>query len=84
MCYGAIPWSGITTLVVGARKHDAESVGFDEGPKPRTWMQHLKDRGIRIKRDVLRTEAAAVLDEYHEAGMPVYNPRAVRKKSKKQ
>lgn len=74
MCFGALPWSGVSSLVTGARTKDAENVGFDEGPKPRTWMAKLNDRGIEVKRDVLRSAAAKVLQEYKDGGMPIYNP----------
>ncbi len=33
MCLGAIPWSGVRSLVCGARDEDARAIGFDEGPK---------------------------------------------------
>ena len=39
MCFGAIPWSGLAKLVCGARKADAKSIGFDEGPKPKSWIE---------------------------------------------
>lgn len=61
MCYGALPWSGIKSLICGARKKDAESAGFDEGDKPEQWVRSLQNRGIVVQCGVLRTEAAAVL-----------------------
>ena len=75
MCFGAIPWSGITRLVCGARGEDARRIGFDEGPKLSGWRKALEKRGIEVTRDVLREEAAAVLDLYVERGGPIYNPR---------
>lgn len=74
MCFGAVPWSGVRRLVCGARKEDAEAVGFDEGEKPEDWTASLASRGIEVRRDVLRSEAARVLEEYREAGRTVYNP----------
>jgi len=74
MCFGAIPWSGVTSLVCGARKSDAEAAGFDEGDKPENWTTTLDRRGIRVTLDVLRDEAAAVLQAYTGLGGPVYNP----------
>lgn len=74
MCFGAIPWSGVRTLVCGARKTDAEAAGFDEGERPGDWVQALADRGIRVERDVLRREAAAIFDLYLEMGGEIYNP----------
>ncbi len=74
MCFGAVPWSGIRRLVCGARKADAEAVGFDEGAKPEDWVGSLETRGIEVRRDVLRGPAAQVLRAYRDAGRTVYNP----------
>lgn len=74
MCFGAIPWSGVTRLVCGARDEDARRIGFDEGPKLSGWQKALQKRGIRVTRDVLREEAVAVLDLYVDLGGPIYNP----------
>ncbi len=73
MCFGAVPWSGVSRLVCGARDEDARSIGFDEGPKLANWVYALEQRGITVVRDVLREEAAAVLREYAEGGGTVYN-----------
>lgn len=75
MCLGAIPWSGVRRLVCGARDEDARRVGFDEGPKDPDWPGALKTRGISVVRNVLRTEAAAVLNDYAAAGGVIYNGR---------
>lgn len=73
MCFGALPWSGIKSLVCGARKEDAEAAGFDEGDKPENWVGSLQRRGIEVQRGVLRSEAASVLAYYHDNGGPIYN-----------
>jgi len=73
MCFGAVPWSGVSRLVCGARDEDARSIGFDEGPKSTNWVEALEKRGITVVRDVLREEAAAVLREYGEGGGTIYN-----------
>jgi tRNA(Arg) A34 adenosine deaminase TadA len=78
MCFGALPWSGITRLVCGARDEDARRIGFDEGPKLHNWEQALEERGIEVVRDILRREAAAVLDLYVQLGGPIYNAGAHR------
>lgn len=75
MCLGAVVWSGVQSLVCGARDADARAVGFDEGPKPADWVRALQSRGIVVRRDVLADEAARVLRDYAAAGGPVYNPR---------
>ena len=73
MCFGALPWSGIKSLVCGARKEDAEEAGFDEGDKPDQWVGSLQNRGIEVQRGVLRPQAASVLAHYHDTGGPIYN-----------
>jgi tRNA(Arg) A34 adenosine deaminase TadA len=74
MCYGAIPWSGVRRVVCGARGIDAETIGFDEGPKPKRWASALEARSISVIRDVCREEAVAVLQEYQKRGGMIYNP----------
>lgn len=75
MCLGAVPWSGVSRLVCGARHEDAGAIGFDEGDKPDEWQLGLANRGIEVVLDVRRTEAIAVLTAYVEAGGLVYNGR---------
>jgi tRNA(Arg) A34 adenosine deaminase TadA len=75
MCLGAIPWSGVRSVVCGARDEDARAIGFDEGPKPDNWIKSLEDRGIGVRRDVLREQAKAVLLKYSERGGLIYNAR---------
>jgi len=75
MCFGAVPWSGVRSLVCGARDEDARSVGFDEGAKREDWAQSLEARGITVRRDVQREFAVSVLREYAAAGGVVYNGR---------
>jgi tRNA(Arg) A34 adenosine deaminase TadA len=72
MCLGAIPWSGIKSVVCGARGEDAESVGFDEGAKPADWVSALDRRGIAVTRDVLRLQARSVLLDYRQEGGVIY------------
>lgn len=75
MCLGAVVWSGVRSLVCGARDEDAREIGFDEGPKPADWADCLRDRGINVVRDVLRDQAKAVLLRYSQSGGIIYNPR---------
>jgi len=72
MCLGAIPWSGVQSVVCGALGEDAESIGFDEGAKPSDWAAGLESRGIRVIRGVLRDRAKAVLLEYPQGGGVLY------------
>ncbi len=73
MCLGAVPWSGVSSLVIAAREEDARSVGFDEGHRPPDWVEGLKRRGIAITEDVLRAEAVGVLRDYVRGGGVIYN-----------
>lgn len=75
MCLGAIPWSGISSLVCGARDEDARDIGFDEGDKPEDWIHKLQARTIIVTRDILRDKAKAVLQHYVDAGGIIYNGR---------
>lgn len=76
MCFGAVPWSGVRGLLIGARDEDARAVGFDEGPKMADWRQQLETRGIDVVADLEREAGAQVLREYVAAGGPVYNGRS--------
>lgn len=73
MCLGAICWSGIRSLVCGAREEDARRIGFDEGPKPAEWPQALESRGITVVQDICRNQSAAVLQQYRASGGLIYN-----------
>lgn len=75
MCLGAIPWSGVRSLVCGARDADARLIGFDEGEKPENWIAALESRGISVRRDILRHEAKAVMQQYVDEGGIIYNGR---------
>ncbi len=72
MCLGAVLWSGVGRLVTGARREDAEALGFDEGPVFAESWDHLARRGIGIRRGVLSEAAREVLQAYREAGGPIY------------
>jgi len=74
MCFGAVPWSGVTSLISGAMKEDAEAAGFDEGDKPSDWVATLEKRGIRTRANILREEAAAVLKRYASREGAIYHP----------
>lgn len=72
MCLGAAAWSGVASLVTGATKADAESIGFDEGPVfPESWA-YLARRGVRVQREVRRGEAREILASYLAAGGTIY------------
>jgi hypothetical protein len=59
--------------VCGARASDAESIGFDEGPRRDDWVSQLEARGISVVRGVLEDDARAVLIGYRDHGGVIYN-----------
>lgn len=68
-CYGATVWSGVRTLLIGARAEDVEELTeFDEGPLPADWIGELERRGIAVRRDIRRAEAREVLAKYAAEG----------------
>jgi tRNA(Arg) A34 adenosine deaminase TadA len=73
MCLGAVLWSGVTRLVCGAGREDAERIAFDEGPVFAESYAYLRARGIEIVTGLLRDEARGVLDDYQARGGAVYN-----------
>jgi tRNA(Arg) A34 adenosine deaminase TadA len=76
MCYGAVLWSGIRSLVIAGSGPELEQItGFDEGPIHPQWRQELQNRGIEFIENVLREEALAVYREFAAAGRLVYNAR---------
>lgn len=76
MCYGALLWSGVRSLVIAGSGPELEDLtGFDEGPLSPRWDAELRDRGIEVIDDVLRSEACDVFRTFKEAGRFVYNPR---------
>ena len=72
MCLGAIPWSGLTSVVCGAYGEDAEAAGFNEGCKPEPWSRALTERGIKLETGVERVRAAAVFESYLNRGGAIY------------
>lgn len=76
MCYGAVLWSGVRSLVIAGSGAEVEELtGFDEGPLPPRWQAELRERGIEVIDDVLRAEACEVFRAFKEAGRFVYNAR---------
>ncbi len=72
MCLGATLWSGVTRLVSGGKREDAESIGFDEGPVTPESYRYLEKRGVQIVAGLLRKEAQQVIGEYRRQGGTVY------------
>lgn len=63
-CLGVLMWAGVASIVCGARSEDAKAIGFNEGPRSLHWEQELKQRGISVTREVMRSQAVEVLQSY--------------------
>jgi tRNA(Arg) A34 adenosine deaminase TadA len=72
MCLGTTAWSGVSKLVTGATKQDAEEIGFDEGPVTADSYAQLQRHGVEVVRGILRNQAKRVLQRYFELGRPIY------------
>lgn len=74
MCTGAVPWSGVVSLIFGAGKADAEAAGFDEGAKMRTWRSELEKRGVAVFGPLPAVAAREALRHFASMHKP-YNGR---------
>jgi tRNA(Arg) A34 adenosine deaminase TadA len=72
MCLGAVHWSGVSRLVIGASRVDVEQLKFDEGPVFPESYRYLEARGLTITRDVCRAEAREVLEMYARMNGKIY------------
>lgn len=76
MCYGAVIWSGVRSLVIAGSGSELEELtGFDEGPIHPDWVHELQKRGIDVTENVLHDEACQVFRAFGESDSPVYNAR---------
>jgi tRNA(Arg) A34 adenosine deaminase TadA len=76
MCFGALPWAGIRSLVIAGSGDELEALtGFDEGPIHPAWANELERRGIEVIQDVLRQEAWTLFRDFAASGRAVYNAR---------
>ena len=76
MCYGAVIWSGVRSLVVAGSGPELESItGFDEGPLGDDWIKELEKRGISVIDGILKDEAVKVFKRFKDRGLFVYNSR---------
>jgi tRNA(Arg) A34 adenosine deaminase TadA len=73
MCLGAVHWSGVSRVLIGATRDDAMAIGFDEGPVFPESVRYLEARGITFVEGIERASARAVLQRYRELGGPLYN-----------
>lgn len=76
MCFGAVLWSGIRSLVIAGADDEMMAItGFDEGPIPGDWREELAKRGIELIEGLMREEALAGFREFAATGAVVYNGR---------
>lgn len=76
MCFGAVLWSGIRSLVIAGTDPEMMAItGFDEGPMPADWRGELKRRGIELFEGVMRKEALADFRVFAATNPEVYNGR---------
>jgi tRNA(Arg) A34 adenosine deaminase TadA len=76
MCFGAVLWSGIRSLVIAGADHEMMAItGFDEGPMPADWRGELNNRGIELVEGLLREEALADFRKFAARNPVVYNGR---------
>lgn len=76
MCFGAVLWSGIRSLVIAGADPEMEAItGFDEGPMPSGWRTELARRGIEVIEGVMREEALADFKAFAASNAIVYNAR---------
>lgn len=73
MCLGATLWSGVSRMLCGASREDAQRLQFDEGPVFPESYAYLEARGIEIVHEVCREEAAEVLELYQSLSGVIYN-----------
>ncbi len=76
MCFGAVLWSGVRSLVIAGDGPELEEItGFDEGPIHPEWRKELDERGIGLVEDVLREKAIEAYKEFAASLNFVYNAR---------
>ena len=74
MCFGAVLWSGVRSLVIAGADPAMEAItGFDEGPMPGEWRVELAKRGIELIEGMMREEALADFRVFAAANPIVYN-----------
>lgn len=73
MCFSAIHWAKISTIVFGARIADARALGFSELTIPAEAMKREGGSPVEIVPDFLREECLALFREFAERpGRRVY------------
>lgn len=67
MCYSAIHWARIDTIVYGANIADAEKGGFNEIPISNEQLKDLGNDSVTLIKDFLKEECAALFAEWKAA-----------------
>ena len=76
MCYGAVIWSGVRSLVIAGSTGELEAItGFDEGPIHPEWQSELQRRGVRLTDGLMKEDACQVFRDFRDSGKHVYNAR---------
>ena len=76
MCYGAVLWSGVRSLVIAGSGPELEELtGFDEGPIHPNWDEELDKRGVELVNNVLYDKACQIFRAFRDSGSIVYNAR---------
>lgn len=77
MCYGALHWSGIRSLLIAGDGPELEQItGFDEGPIHPNWRHELEKNGIEVISHVLTEDAVQVFHAFAATDPLVYNGRS--------
>jgi tRNA(Arg) A34 adenosine deaminase TadA len=76
MCYGALLWSGVRSLVIAGSGPELEAItGFDEGPIHPDWQGELEKRGVEVVNNVETAAAILVFEAFRDSHALVYNGR---------
>ena len=76
MCYGAVLWSGVRSLVIAGSGPELEELtGFDEGPIHPEWQKELENRGVEVINNINTEMATAVFRDFGNSDSLVYNGR---------
>lgn len=68
MCFGAIHWAKISTVMYGAAIKDARAAGFSELGISNRRMQHLGKSPVKIFSGLLAAEARPLFTEWKKSG----------------
>lgn len=64
MCFGAIHWARISTVIYGTSVKDADDIGFNELKVGNVTLKNLGKSGVKIVPDFMKAECRALLEEW--------------------